>query len=112
MITLFENFNNPDLRRIGKYILCIKDYYYPTLPGHFTKDKYYKVRGFYGDPQGAIEKYGINDYLPVECIYRVVIFDDNNEEQNFKINVIKYLPAFFDYFEIPEFSDKIDKFNI
>ena len=107
MITLFEDFKNPDLRRIGKFVLCIKDY-----EDKFTEGKYYKVRGYFGDPQGAIEKYGINDYLPVECIYRIKITDNDGDFDYFKIKIENDLPSFFEYFEIPEFSDEMDKMNI
>lgn len=109
MITLFEDFKEPDLRRIGKYVLCIKE-----LSFHFTKGKYYKVLNFDGDPQGAVEKYGINDYLPVECISRVAIYDDYNKLKEFRINIIRYadLLKFFDFFEIPEFSEQMDKYNL
>ena len=106
MITLFESFKKPDLRRIGKFVLCIKDY-----EDKFTEGKYYKVRGFRGDPQGAVEKYGINDYLPVECIAKILIWWKDDFEY-FKVNADSELPSFFDYFEIPEFSDEIDKMNI
>lgn len=71
MITKFKIFEKkinylplPDLRKIGEVVLCIKDLYL----WNFKKGKYYKVVNFTGDITLAINRYGINDYLPVECI--------------------------------------------
>lgn len=113
MIKLFEDFNKPDLRKIGTFVLCVKDH-----KKFFIEDNYYKVFGCYGDPEEAIEKYGINDYMPVECIYRIGIYTKDNHIIEFKINSSVHsklnagFPDFFEYFEIPENSDVIDKFNI
>jgi len=113
-IKKFETYKDPDLRKIGPVVLCIKDYKKNTI---FKKDSYYKVDGVYGDPQGALE-IGINDYLPVEFIGRVVLIDENNNREQFVVNIKnKYVTtgfeySFFEYFQIPEFSEQIDKFNI
>lgn len=111
MITLFEKFNNPDLRKMSTYVLCIK-----TYKSVFKKDSYYKVDGMYGDPQGAIEKYNIRDYVPLECISRVLIVDDNNKKVNFKVsenyNRMADQPSFYEYFDIAEFSDTASKYNV
>lgn len=115
MITLFEDFNKPDLRKVGKVVKCIKTSKY------FTKDSYYNVKGFYGDPQSAIEEYGINDYLPVECISVILIIGDDGEIYNFDVNIrgnyfkpadVKINGEFFENFEIQDFVKNIDKFNI
>ena len=101
-----------DLRKIGKVVRCIKD-----IENKFNKDSYYNVYSFYGDPLGAINV-GINDYLPVEFISMVLILDNNNKIEQFIINVnnkyetFGYKLLFFEYFEIPEFSDDYDKYNI
>jgi hypothetical protein len=115
MITIFENFKEPDLRKIGSYVLCVKNY-----KKNFTEGKYYKVNGMFGDPQRAIEEFGINEFVPVECISKILILTDKNKKKDFFINKEYYKnPAFFshsknffEYFDIPKFSDKIDKFNI
>ena len=62
MITLFENFDKPDLRKMSNIVRCIKSI------KSFKKGNYYKVDGINGDPERAIEEFGINDYVPVECI--------------------------------------------
>ena len=69
----------------------------------------------YGDPQGAIEKYGIRNYVPLVCISRVLIVDGDNkvhfkvsENFNNKVN----LPSFYEYFEIAEFTDDTSKYNV
>lgn len=111
MITLFEKFKNePDLRKIGSVIKCIKN------SKHFTDGHYYKVTNLYGDPQRAIEEYGINDYCPVVCISLVEIVGDDGEKYNFRnshyYNNASSIGDFFENFEIPEFSENMDKFNL
>lgn len=112
MITIFENFDNPDLRKMSKIVCCIKSIKF------FKKGNYYKVDGMNGDPERAIEEFGINDYIPIECISNVFIFYDNkkyaftvNSKYAHKIDVFKQV-YFFDYFKIPDFSDNIDKYNL
>jgi len=116
MITIFENFENPDLRRIGEYVLCIKDYGYDDW-ALFKKDNYYRVVGCIGDSEGAI-RIGINDYVPVEFISMISILAENNITNEFNININgkyktdKWNCDFFEYFEIPEFTNDITKYNL
>ena len=134
MITIFEDWKNPDLRRIGEYVLCIQDYdvqkdkydgYIKTINHKkwkeevrtYIKGNYYKAVQYSGDPEGALEA-GIEDYLPVEFIRTVIILDENNEKDEFLVNR-KYIKSlggaevydFFDYFEITELSDTT-KYNL
>ena len=129
-IKLFEDHNNPDLRRIGEYVYCKKtlhDEINRTINDingithintlvNFIEGKYYRISTMYGDPKKAIEKYGINNYLPVDCISVIMIKDDNNVELEFKVNPYyisnKRHKDFFKYFEIPEFTDAIDQYNL
>ena len=80
MITIFESFINPDLRKMSEYVLCIKDFHLYDFTendrrrkkfANFNKGKFYKIKNYYGDPQAAIEMYDIYDYTPIECIGRV-----------------------------------------
>jgi len=111
MIKIFEDFKKPDLRKIGKYVLCIKDH-----KNSFTEGKYYKVDGMFGDPQRAINEFGMNDYMPVECISKIFILNDKNRREEFFVNRKYYKNAgfdiyskdFFKYFEITE----IEKYNL
>jgi len=110
----FKDFN-PDLRKIGQYVLCINDIRRARVKNeyYFKKGDYYKVTNFTGDPQGAIEKYGINDYLPVECISTVFIVGEDNKGHEFWIkSQHPSIYNFFKYFEIPEFTENIDKYNL
>ena len=45
MITIFENYNNPDLRRIDDNVICIKNYHKKSTNEviNFKKGVYYKV---------------------------------------------------------------------
>jgi len=115
MITIFENFNEPDLREIGEFVKCIKSY------RKLKKNNIYKIKGMRGDPQGAIEKFGINDYVPVECISMIEIDEDNigpsHKIYKFGVNYKYYknfshLPHFFDYFELMEESTIAKKYNL
>lgn len=84
----------------------------------FKKGNYYEVDMYKGDPEGAIRA-GFKDYLPVDFISTVLIFDENHKIDEFFVN-IKYQKSFrgrdyykfFDYFEIPEFSDSVSKYNL
>jgi len=128
MIKRFENFNcfagcynvlvphpvDPDLRKIGKGVYCKKDYMNKDI--RFTKGFYYYVKGAYGDPHGAIEKYNIKSYLPVECISVVILEDDNKRKYNFKVkpknNTHSKYDDFFEYFEIDDLIDKTYNYNL
>ena len=106
MIKLFDDFNNPDLRKMSEYVLCIKN-----CGPNFKKSAYYEVKGIYGDPQGAIEKYKIYNYVPLELINRVVLVDHFDLEKVFGIK------SFFEYFKILEteednFIKDTKKYNI
>ena len=101
--------NKPDLRKVGDVVKCIKDY-----KKNFKEGSYYEISGFYGDPQRAIEEFGINDYLPIECIGRVVVVGDNKKNVEFSVNK-RYLitqdkPEFFEFFEITGMDTK--KYNL
>lgn len=85
-------------------MLCIKDY--KTSNNIFKKDSIYNVTGLYGDPQGAIEKYGMYDYVPIVCISKVVISDENEQKFTFRVT------DFLNYFDIPEYMNDTKKFNI
>lgn len=130
MITRFEKFREPDLRRIGSAVFCIKDFYLKINKKslahskgteiQFYKDKYYTIKMCYGDAQGAIEKYGL-DYMPVECINRIVILDENSIRFEFEVNIdnkfpkfsnnVEY-PKFFEYFTIPAFTSDSNNYNL
>ena len=111
MITIFEKYNTPDLRRVDDILMCIKNYKGKVI--NFEKDKSYKVCGFYGSPQDAIEKYNILDYLPIEYIDKVIMFDDKKNKIEFKVNnYYNHLPYFLDYFYVPDFTNDTHKYNI
>jgi len=116
MITIFEAYKNPDLRMIDDYVMCIKNYHkkYKDRNVIFKKGNSYKVAGFYGDAEKSIEKYNINNYLPIECMNKVIMFfDDTKKMQEFDINNnYNELPNFLDYFYVPEFTNDTHKYNI
>ena len=107
----FDEFNNkPDLRNIGVVVKCIKNYY-----NNFKKGNYYEVKGFYGDPHRAIEEFGIADYLPIECINKIILIGDNKKRKEFAVNKKRYItstnsPDFFRYFEPTGIDTK--KYNL
>jgi hypothetical protein len=104
----FKEFNKPDLRQIDEVVLCIKNFY-----DLFSKGEYYKVRNFSGVPQGAIEKYGINDYLPVECMRTIYIIGNDGKKHEFWIHSVHpSINNFFKYFKIPEFTNSMKKYNL
>ncbi len=110
MITKFNIFENitPDLRQISEYVKCIKNF-----KKIFKKDKIYKIKGIFGDPQGAIEKYNIIDYVPIECIFKVEIYGgDDNKTYNFYVGQKNNQEKFFHYFEIMEESNIAKKYNL
>lgn len=108
---IFEDTINPDLRKLGNYVKCIK-----SIPKKFTKDHYYKVNKIYGNPQRAIEIFKINDYMPIECIKKCEILDNNNIPREFYIDLKVaydiYSLNFFKYFEIQEHEQIINKYNL
>jgi len=112
MITIFENYNNPDLRRIDDNVICIKNYHKKSTNEviNFKKGVYYKVSGYYGDTEAAINKYVLN-YLPIECIHKVLMFDDNENLQEFNVNYNRF-PIFLEYFNVPEFTNDTKNFNL
>lgn len=110
MKKLYEFINKPNLRNIGIVVKCIKDYY-----NNFKKGNYYEVEGFYGDPHRAIEEFGIEDYLPVECISKIILINDNKKRKEFAVNKKRYTtshnsPEFFKYFEPTGIDTK--KYNL
>jgi len=110
MITIFESYKKPDLRRVDDIIMCIMDYKGKVIK--FEKGKSYKVSGFYGSPQEAIEEYGITNYLPIECISKIIVLDDKKNKVEFNIGNYSHLPNFLDYFYVPEFTNDTHKYNI
>jgi len=116
MITNFKKYetaHNPDLRQISNYVKCFKNIY------TFKKGEIYKVANMMGDPQGAIEKYQINDYLPAQCIstINIEITDNGTKEQiKFKVsndyNVYAGYLNFFDYFDIMEDVIAAEPYNL
>jgi len=100
-----ENLNDPDLRRIHGSVKCIK-----SIPRLFTKNKNYKIKGLYGDPQRAVEEFGINNYLPVDCMSAIEIFSNTGSLINFRVSnrygFFKNIRSFFEFFEIIEVEDK------
>ena len=110
-IKKFESFEKPDLRKMRKIVLCIKDFKKSGV--FFNKGEYYKVNCMYGDPQGAVEKYGIYDYVPVELIGKIVVEDKSGNKYKFPNGSgDDYVPLFFDYFDIPDFVEDVEKYNL
>jgi hypothetical protein len=98
MITRFKIFesNFPDLRLITDLVRCIKNY--NTI---FKKGEVYEVVGTYGNPQRAIEEFGIKQGMPMECISTIVIKNNKDKAFNFKNNSsVKIWGKFSDYFEL------------
>lgn len=111
---IFESKKKPDLRRMSEYVKCIKcirDISEKKNNFIFKKDQIYKITCMWGDPESAIEKYGINNYLPIECISGVEIFDDNGEPHFFVVSLNRH-PYFFDYFQIMEEALSAKNYNL
>lgn len=120
---IFEN-NDPDLRKLTKWVKCIKNPPNKIRYGNvFIKDKYYKIYSTYGDPERAIGEYGISDYLPVGCVSTFVIVGGNNHNYKFHNNESKYsrdigcIGDFWSFFDlISEEEEKrledIKKYNL
>lgn len=137
-IKLFEN-RVPDLRKLGEFVYCKKTLHdeisyekeydngfqhpgitYITTLINFIEGKYYKVSTFYGDPQSSVEKLNL-DYVPMEYISIVVLIDYSGIEYKLKVNN-KYKHSdkkykngfkdFYEFFEIPIFSDSMKKYNL
>ena len=104
---LNEQSYKPDLRDIGTRVRCIKNYPNDMIyKPYFKKGDVYNIIGMWGDPQEAVEKYGIEGYLPIECISVVELRKDETGKEKFKVNSEKYpvyqnyMPDFFQYFEL------------
>ena len=74
-----------------------------------------------GDPQRAVEEYGIDDYLPIECIsvVEIQLLDKFDNEWWFRVKKhnqlnpnYKNIPLFFDFFELMEESKNVEKYNL
>jgi hypothetical protein len=112
-IKTYENNWKPDLREMSEYVKCIKDFrIYKGF--EFKKGEIYRVVKMFGDPQNAIEEYGINDYLPVQCIHKIWIETTSRKNiYQFNFNVTNEdFPNFFDYFEIIEEMTAAKKYNL
>lgn len=57
----------PDLRPLPSRVICHYSF------SVFIEGEIYDVSGAYGNPQRAIEEFGINDYMPLECISILVL---------------------------------------
>jgi len=123
MIKTFEKFEEYYMQRVSPFVKCIKSLKSKSI----TKDSYYKIDGYYGDPQRAMEEFGINDYLPLDCISGMVIVNDKKEKEIFKNNrtVKGYnnqfnserVPIFFNYFKMIEGEElemviNVNKYNL
>lgn len=102
---LNEQVYEPDLRDLGTEVRCIKNYPNDMIyKPYFKKGEIYNIYLKYGNPQEAIEKYGINNYLPIECTSAVVL-KNQSKKVKFKVNeerypIFKDFPDFFKYFEL------------
>lgn len=83
----------------------------------FKAGNIYKVVKQLGDPERAIEEFGINDYVPLECIGTVLI-EGEIAKLNYPFFVNgKYYgysssPDFSEYFEVMEESNIGKKYNL
>jgi len=73
-----ENWVEPNLSPLPSSVRCHYSF------DNFIEGEIYKVDGAYGDPQRAIEEFGIDDYMPLECIGRVVLIV-NGDRVNIKV---------------------------
>ena len=112
MITKLNEYNSePDLREMTPYVKCIKPIYL------FKVGEIYKVKHMTGDPQGAIEKYGINDYVPLVCIYFIRIEFEKGSNHLFAVNKhnkdnkMVVVEEFLNYFELFDESKEAEKYN-
>jgi len=85
----WESFN-PNLNPIPEKVRYIGDDI-----NLFDNNDTFKVIELFGDPQKAVEVYGINDYLPIECVNKVVLcHTDTNMKFKIDINLfLKYFEA-------------------
>lgn len=104
MIKIFEEFKRPDLRKVNFfYVKCIKNY-----PNLFSIGEGYKIIHMYGDPQRAIEEFGINDFMPLECVSNIELRGNDGKEYLFTVNKgyynnqysLKSSGNFYDYFDL------------
>lgn len=125
MITLFENFRNYDLRQIGEFVKCIKTESYKkkeVLHYYFIKDNIYKIKGFKGNPERAMELFNINSYLPVECIEDIEVIGEEDKSYWFKNSKsvayrtrwpdVRDYADFWNTFEIMEEVNIANKYNL
>ena len=105
-LKFFENSEVPDLREMTPYVKCIK-----SLHTKFHKDSVYKVSGARGDPQRSIEKYGINDYVPLACI-SVAKINNILFKVSEKYKSGEGLLDFYEYFELMDESYDTEKYNL
>lgn len=102
----------PDLRGLTIYVKCIKN------TKDFKINRVYKIENVYGDPERAIREFNINKYLPIECTAVVWVFGDDDKVHRFVVNPhysnnnYQGSKLFKDYFDLLEYSDKINKFNL
>ena len=118
MITKFNIYESttkqdPDLRIMTEYVKCIKTY------KKFKKGSIYKIVKQMGDPQRAIEEFGIEYGMPLECLKSVYIRDDDAELRRFIVNDeyenfewLETFDYFSDYFELMEESETSKKYNL
>jgi hypothetical protein len=121
MITKFKIFENknPDLRRLTKWVKCIKEPPNKRYKKVFIENNYYEVYSTYGDPERAINEFGINDYVPMECVSTVVLVGSNNANYKFWNNESRYekdryaIGIFWDYFDLitDEEEKKLEDIN-
>ena len=100
-----EEQDQPDLRRMTGKVRCIK---INQMSFVAEKGKIYNLGRMFGDPQRAVEEFGINDYLPIQCISKVEI---NNYPYRVSddYNIGRGLPSFFEYFELLDNLKKITR---
>lgn len=137
-IKIYENFKKPDLREFGEFVYCKKSLHdefsyeeeydngfqnpsitYINSLINFIEGKYYKVAGFFGKSN--------LDYVPLENISVVVLIDNSGKRYKLKVNdkynINKYqhpeqyqykngFKDFYEFFDIPKFSDAIKKYNL
>jgi hypothetical protein len=81
---------NPNLNPVPKNVRYIGDDI-----NLFWRNDRFKVIELFGNPQRAVEEFGINDYLPIECVNKVVLCSiDTNMKFKIDINLfLKYFEA-------------------
>jgi len=112
------------------WVKCVRDY--PEKGKKiFNEGEVYEIDGMFGDPQRAIEEFGIEDGMPLDCISFVSIKKNENKTHHltplytFKVSpkyeftssVVDVLGSFNDYFDILtkeelEYYKNIEKYNL